>query len=489
VCNFLFLAQLASSAEESSKWRDLAHQTMTHVHTVLGQHRPDDPQGRTGWLSGTGGTASEEHPTRAGLRIGKKKPEPSKGEGDDAWAEWERDGQYCHYLTKWESALDQLACALQRPRLNLWARELADATHRIFTYSTSARRVRMVWKADVSGSKPVVRSQGQHDALDCLITGHQLMQHAQTLHRHSLDPSAPIEGPILKDALSDWQSIVDGMSVMDMATSDTLGLGSILIDAARVEQINRQRGQPLTAGGSDLLEQLLTAALYSLRTFERHFEAEEPATSRLAFREMGLAIGLAGVQRMNVELQSGQFSGTAASRTLVQQLQRFVPLGKRLTSFWLQTPNQRVRTWREHEDINAVMLATALIPEAMLNVTVAGTAAVPVSSVKPTPSSTSVQQAPPRVLEAARCQPPVSMTDLRSIRQAAQPIDLTSVVEAAARLATAPLTDEAMRLEHRPAWLTTLMNAIGNARVVMIGEATVRHRGAQNAAAVISNCT
>ena len=55
-----------------------------------------------------------------------------------------------------------------------------------------------------------------------------------------------------------------------------------------------------------------------------------PADHRLAFRELGLAIGLAA------------------------------------ESFWLLPEHRQVRTWLDHEDINDVMLATSLVPEGFL---------------------------------------------------------------------------------------------------------------------------
>src|SRR5216684_2205383 len=59
---------------------------------------------------------------RGGLRIGKKLPERSAGEPFDEQLEWDRDGQYFHYLTKWMHALDQVARSTKQPRFNLWAR-------------------------------------------------------------------------------------------------------------------------------------------------------------------------------------------------------------------------------------------------------------------------------------------------------------------------------------------------------------------------------
>ena len=77
----------------------------------------------------------EAHPTRGGLRIGKPLPERGADEPLDERLEWDRDGQYFHYLTKWMHALDQVARATGEPRFNVWARELADAAHRAFTYA------------------------------------------------------------------------------------------------------------------------------------------------------------------------------------------------------------------------------------------------------------------------------------------------------------------------------------------------------------------
>src|SRR5688572_8941428 len=74
-----------------------------------------------------------DHPTRAGLRIGKKLPERRPGEPLDERLEWERDGQYFHYLTKWMHALDQATRRTGEPKFNLWARELAVVAHRAFT--------------------------------------------------------------------------------------------------------------------------------------------------------------------------------------------------------------------------------------------------------------------------------------------------------------------------------------------------------------------
>ena len=37
-----------------------------------------------------------------------------------------------------------------------------------------------------------------------------------------------------------------------------------------------------------------------------------------------------------------------------------------IEAFWLRSEHRRVDSWREHENINAVMLATSLQPEGFL---------------------------------------------------------------------------------------------------------------------------
>ena len=73
------------------------------MHHVLGRHRDDDP--RRGWISGLSEEEGERHPTRGGLRIGKPLNEREPDEPADSQLEWEQDGQYFHYLTKWMHAL------------------------------------------------------------------------------------------------------------------------------------------------------------------------------------------------------------------------------------------------------------------------------------------------------------------------------------------------------------------------------------------------
>jgi hypothetical protein len=348
VCNFLGLTR----ATGEQRYGELALRLVDQVHHVLGRHRADDP--RTGWISGLGEREGELHPTRGGLRIGKKLPERPRGAPFDGPLEWDRDGQYFHYLTRWMHALDQVARSTEQARFNTWARELAAAAHRSFCCGASGRGSRrMVWKMSIDLSRPLVPSMGQHDPLDGFITCLQLQTTAAAL------PGAPRE-PSLAEALADFAILIEGDR---WATADPLGLGGLLIDACRVAQLTKY--ETLRAG--DLLEPLLAAALEGLAHYARQNDLRHPASQRLAFRELGLAIGISAIERIEEETQATRdFPGSAGVHARIEALARYVALGSAIESFWLDSESRETRAWAEHRDINEVMLATCLVPEGLL---------------------------------------------------------------------------------------------------------------------------
>ena len=116
VCNFLGLAR----ATGDDHYLELALALVDRVHDVLGKHRPDDL--RVGWLSGLPEQVGALHPTCGGLRIGKSLHERRGDEPFDPEREWDRDGQYFHYLTRWMHALDQVARAAGQARFNVGTR-------------------------------------------------------------------------------------------------------------------------------------------------------------------------------------------------------------------------------------------------------------------------------------------------------------------------------------------------------------------------------
>jgi hypothetical protein len=165
VCNYLELFHRTHDAG----WRNLAERLVGQVHHTLGRHREDDP--RKGWISGLSEGEGEMHPTQRGLRIGKRLNERKPGVPYDDRLEWDRDGQYFHYLTKWMHALNRMSRVTREQKYNQWAIELAQAAHDGFTYvPLSGGRPRMYWKMSTDLSRPLVPSMGQHDPLDGFIT-------------------------------------------------------------------------------------------------------------------------------------------------------------------------------------------------------------------------------------------------------------------------------------------------------------------------------
>ncbi len=148
---------------------DLALGLVDQVHHELGRFRSDDR--RRGWISGLSEEEGGRHPTAGGLRIGKGRPEREPGEPYDPDAEWDRDGQYYHYLTRWMWALGRVSRVTGDPRYLLWAVELAAAAHRAFVQAGEPGAPPIIhWKMSTDLARPLVASTGQHDALDGFIT-------------------------------------------------------------------------------------------------------------------------------------------------------------------------------------------------------------------------------------------------------------------------------------------------------------------------------
>lgn len=305
----------------------LASALVDRVHHVLGRFRPGDV--RQGWISGLPEEVGEAHPTLGGLRIGKPQPEREPDDVFDEELEWERDGQYFHYLTKWMGALDRLARAKRARQLNVWARELADTAHRRFTHDTPGGR-RMYWKMSVDLTRPLVPSMGHHDPLDGLVTCLRLQATATELGGEK-------DGPDLRMPIRQLAEMID---VRGLATADPLGLGGLLEDVVCIAQLGEQG--PKTG---DLFAAMIDAAAVGLHHYAVRSERRQSANRRLAFRELGLAIGLGGLANLG--------RSTA--------LDRFIPLRDDLESFWIRPEHRSAALYLEHRDINDVMLATCLL--------------------------------------------------------------------------------------------------------------------------------
>lgn len=344
VCNLLELHRRCCGSAELSQARTLIDQ----VHHVLGRFRDDDP--RWGWLSGRGEADGECHPTAAGLRIGKPLPERDAREPFDERLEWDRDGQYFHYLTKWMHALCQAAWFTDDVRYARWSAELGEAAFNGFVRrSTSGTVIGVIWKMSTDLSRPLVPRMGMHDALDGAISLRETEHALVGLQAPAAGLEAAAESLGALCVEHDW------------TTDDPLGLGGQLFDSVRLTRLGSLPNE------ADLLEDLLTSCARGLSEFLAGDQLTQSLTHRLAFRELGLAIGLRALPLI-AEAVSQILPRRPALGRALDLLQRGQPLADDIVTAWLPQAQHGDATWRAHQDINEVMLASALTPNTVLAV-------------------------------------------------------------------------------------------------------------------------
>jgi hypothetical protein len=332
VCNFLELFKRT----DDELYRRCATDLIGLVHQVLGRYRGDDI--RQGWISGLDEETGQRYPTRGGLRIGKPLEERQVDEPIDQQLEWDRDGQYFHYLTKWMHALSRAAFKIDDPAYLAQALELGAAAFNGFVHrSKSGDVVGIYWKMSTDLSRPLTYAMGLHDALDGFITFREL-QHASWKKRPTRE---------VPDLTSAIESLSKLCRERDWTTTDPLGIGGLLFDACRLSQ--------LTGGDADreLLEQLTDASEKSLRAFLASRSLRRSSSPRLAFRELGLAIGLMAAPMI--------IDRARATRD------QYRSLADQIVDVWLPRAHSPDELWQAHRDINDVMLATALAPETFLS--------------------------------------------------------------------------------------------------------------------------
>jgi hypothetical protein len=343
VCNYLGLFQRT----HDFAYRELGRYLVDQVHHVLGQHRGDDL--RKGWISGLNEQEGELHPTIGGLRIGKKLSERMSGEPFDERREWDRDGQYYHYLTKWMHALNRMGQVTGDPVYTRWAIELAKTAHARFTFISGAGGMkRMVWKMSIDLSYPLIPSMGLHDTLDGLVTYSELQVTAD-LHLGNL------KLPTLRTEIADMAEMCRGR---DWATDDPLGIGGLLFDASRTTQLIVQG----FFSDPDLLESVVDSALRGMRAFEKSRLLQLPSCHRLAFRELGLSIGLKCLLDLSsiIEENPSIFGSKGPLHRKIAEMRKYMPLAEVIEKFWLDEENRKSGFWEEQREINMVMLATSL---------------------------------------------------------------------------------------------------------------------------------
>ena len=308
---------------------------------------------------------------------------------------------YFNYLTRWAVALDLLAQTTTTARYATEALELLDTAHKRFVYGggQSGQR-RMYWKMSIDLSRPLVKSQGHHDPLDGFLTCLQLEDTRKKLSISSgpslssadfesmptqlatgkaraaakafvLACGRALEGDVvgvaaageaaavaahaasphqlkvvrpLQAAIEDFKSMVEPTQ---LATDDALGIGGLLCDVCRLSRLD-------IASERKLLEAIVVSAEFGMQRYLQKEHLRQPPEHRLAFRELGLSIGLAGVAHTPF---AHRFEPYQRIRTLIE-------------TFWEKPENRQSKIYIEHEDINDVMLATSLAPEGYLNLTV-----------------------------------------------------------------------------------------------------------------------
>lgn len=317
-----------SHALNAPAYRGRALKLIENVHYILGRHREDDEQ--SGWISGLSEEKGRKHPTMGGLRIGKELPERKPDERFNEQMEWERDGQYFHYLTRWINALLQADRETDADKYASWAAELSQAGTKFVNDAGD----HMYWKMSIDLSRPLVASMGAHDPLEGLICS------------ISTRNAAP-------DAIPDPRQVISGFSRLcagnNWATTDPLGIGGLLLNLVRVAE--------LSASGVDLPDvikprKLWSDSLYGLKLYEQRFNPSNSAAQRLAFRECGLSLGLRSL--------AGWRGRSEKDSLPFDELDQFIPLADKIEAFWSEPNNHRYSTWKEHLDINEVTLASSL---------------------------------------------------------------------------------------------------------------------------------
>jgi hypothetical protein len=347
VCNFIELSERTGDQE----YRRYATALIAQVHRVLGRFRFDE--GRTGWISGLNDETGRNHPTAGGLRIGKPLKERGADEVIDEQLEWDRDGQYFHYLTKWMHALCQAAFVMRSDEYAKWAGELArTAFKRFMRRSGTGKPIGVYWKMSTDLSRPLVPAMGLHDALDGFVT-------LREVQRAIMKVSGDTEANGLGEASEALFALCEHGQ---WATDDPLGIGGLLFDACRLCQlVGQKNGREL-----HLLEDVIQGSVNGLMMLLKTGYLKRPPEYRLAFRELGLAIGLRAVPAFQNERKA--FGSRPSLLRLIDLFPPYARLSDEIIDLWLPYAEDPDERWRAHQDINEVMLATAIAPSTFLSV-------------------------------------------------------------------------------------------------------------------------
>jgi hypothetical protein len=205
-------------------------------------------------------------------------------------------------------------------------------------------------------SRPLVPAVGLHDALDGFVTFWETRSAIAKTQDH----------PEIGDLSQAIEILFALCQHRDWTTDDPLGLGGLLFDACRLCQLLRDEHLHEIL----LLEEVMQACRNGLTALLASRYLDRPAAHRLAFRELGLAIGLKALPIVahTIEHDSSRFASRPSLPRLIELLLPYESLSEDIIRVWLPHAQHQDEGWQAHQDINDVMLATALIPNQALSV-------------------------------------------------------------------------------------------------------------------------
>jgi hypothetical protein len=252
-------------------------------------------------------------------------------------------------------ALDCMARATGDATYNRWARELAEASHDAFVYSPAGSDVpQMYWKMRIDLSAPLVESMAETDPVDGSVTARRLQVTAQTLNDD--------EGPSLEAAVRDFDAMIESRG---LSSIDPLSLGGLLMEAHREGQLLAETD----LGNRELFRTLLMSARRGLERYSARRDPRAPAERRTAFRELGLVVGLRALEQLEhrAEKDDALVPRGSTEASHLNALSNHLEFADVLVHFWQRADARDTDNWRDHENINQVMLATALAPSGYLD--------------------------------------------------------------------------------------------------------------------------
>jgi hypothetical protein len=195
----------------------------------------------------------------------------------------------------------------------------------------------------------LVPSTCPHDPLDAWITYLELRATGSPAERDG-------ELDALDAEIAEAAELSRGMS---WATDDPLGAGALLIAGYRLYHLEARHGLAV----QELCARVFEAAATSASAVVGGRVLRGSAEARLAFRELGFSIGLHAIERMRADFVAHRDPHLDDA---IARIAEHTHLARELDAFWSDPRHRETYVWRDHADINGVMLATSLAPDGYL---------------------------------------------------------------------------------------------------------------------------